>query len=80
MIGELAVLAQGRSPILVSAPYHTGIVQAWGLGSESADPLCTIDLGTQVTALAADPSSDLVAIGTAKGFVVLRFRPRASGD
>lgn len=80
MIGKLAVVAQGRSPILVSAPYHTDIVQAWDLRSESADPLCTIDLGTQVTALAADPSRNLVAIGTAKGFVVLHFRPRASGD
>jgi hypothetical protein len=80
MIGRLAALAQGRSPILVSAPLSE-LVQAWdlGSGSGSADPLCTIDLGTQVTALAADPSGDLVAIGTAKGFVVLRFRPRASG-
>src|SRR5262249_11799523 len=80
-ISELAVLAQDRSPILVSAPhdYSTGIIQAWDLGSESADPLCTIDLGAQVSDLAADPSGDLVAIGTAKGFVVLRFRPRASG-
>jgi WD40 repeat protein len=82
MIGRLAVLAQGRSPILVSAPhdYHTGLVQAWDLGSGGADPLCTIDLGAQVTALAADPSGDLVTIGTAKGFVSLRFRPRASGS
>jgi WD40 repeat protein len=82
MIGKLAVLAQVRSPILVSAPDddYTGLVQAWDLRSGSADPLCTIDLGAQVTALATDPSSDLVAIGTAKGFVVLRFRPRASGD
>jgi WD40 repeat protein len=79
MTGRLAFLAQGRSPLLVSAPYatYTGIVQAWDLGSESSDPLCTIDLGTQVTALAADPSGDHVAVGTAKGFVVLQFRPRA---
>jgi WD40 repeat protein len=81
MIGRLAVLAQGRSPILVSALYdeYAGLVQAWDLGSGGADPLCTIDLGAHVTALAADPSGDLVAIGTAKGFVALRFRPRASG-
>jgi WD40 repeat protein len=81
MIGKLAVLAQVRSPILVSALYdqYAGLVQAWDLGSGGADPLCTIDLGAHVTALAADPSGDLVAIGTAKGFVSLRFRPRASG-
>jgi WD40 repeat protein len=78
MIGKLAVLAQVRSPILVSALWdeYAGLVQAWDLGSGRADPLCTIDLGAHVTALAADPSGDFVAIGTAKGFVVLRFRPR----
>jgi len=76
------LLAKSSWPILVSKlhDYYTGLVQPWDLRSGSVDPLCAIDLGAQVTALAADPSSDLVAIGTAKGFVVLRFRPRDSGE
>jgi WD40 repeat protein len=81
MIFRLEILAQGRSPVLISAPHnnHTGFVQAWDLGGGTGEPLCTIDLGAQVTALAADPVGDVVAVGTAKGFVALRFRLRASG-